>query len=93
MLKNNLFTLRTVIDEYTFDKKKAPQNLHDLVTEGYLRAVPFDPIAGTDQTWRTVMEDALTAVTDPARNLRRPQRFGSEEPRGHRLFGLCALVI
>ncbi len=44
LLKNNLFTLRTVIDEYTFDKKKAPQDLQDLVNEGYLRAVPLDPI-------------------------------------------------
>jgi general secretion pathway protein G len=66
LLKNNLFTLRTVIDEYTFDKKKAPQQLQDLVTGGYLRAVPLDPIAGNDQ-WITIMEDALTAVdqTDP----------------------------
>src|ERR1700679_231580 len=39
LLKNNLFTLRTMIDEYTFDKKKAPQRLEDLVTEGYLRSV------------------------------------------------------
>src|SRR5882724_3629763 len=31
LLKNNLFTLRTVIDEYTFDKQKAPQTLQDLV--------------------------------------------------------------
>ena len=61
ILKNNLFTLRTVIDEYTFDKKKAPQALQDLVTEGYLRAIPIDPIMGNDQ-WRTVMEDALTSV-------------------------------
>jgi general secretion pathway protein G len=67
LLKNNLFTLRTVIDEYTFDKKKAPQTLQDLVTGGYLRAVPVDPITGSDQTWRIVMEDALTSVdqTDP----------------------------
>jgi general secretion pathway protein G len=66
LLKNNLFTLRTVIDEYTYDKKKAPQQLQDLVTGGYLRAVPQDPITGDDQ-WITVMEDALTAVdqTDP----------------------------
>jgi len=62
LLKNNLFTLRTVIDEYTFDKKKAPQSLQDLVGEGYLRAIPIDPITGTDQTWRAVMEDALTSV-------------------------------
>lgn len=64
LLKNNLFTLRTTIDEYTYDKKKAPQTLQDLVTEGYLRAVPVDPITGSDQTWKTIMEDALTAVDE-----------------------------
>ena len=47
MLHSHLQTLRTVIDEYTFDKKKAPQTLEDLVTEGYLRAVPIDPITGS----------------------------------------------
>jgi general secretion pathway protein G len=62
LLRNNLFTLRTVIDEYTFDKKKAPQSLQDLVNEGYLRAVPIDPITGSDQTWQLVMEDSLTMV-------------------------------
>jgi len=62
LLKNNLFTLRTVIDEYTFDKKKAPQTLQDLVSEGYLRAIPVDPITGSDQTWRVIMEDALSSV-------------------------------
>jgi general secretion pathway protein G len=67
LLKNNLFTLRTVIDEYTFDKQKAPQTLQDLVSEGYLRAVPYDPITQSDQTWKTIMEDALTSVnqTEP----------------------------
>jgi general secretion pathway protein G len=62
LLKQNLFTLRTVIDEYTFDKKKAPQDLQDLVSEGYLRAVPIDPITRSDQTWKKIMEDALTMV-------------------------------
>jgi general secretion pathway protein G len=62
LLKNNLFTLRTVIDEYTFDKKKAPQQLQDLVSDGYLRAVPIDPITGNNQSWRLVMEDALSMV-------------------------------
>jgi len=62
LLKNNLYTLRTVIDEYTYDKKKATQNLQDLVTDGYLRAIPIDPITGSDTTWRVVMEDALTSV-------------------------------
>jgi general secretion pathway protein G len=62
LLKNNLFTLRTVIDEYTFDKQKAPQTLQDLVTNGYLRAVPLDPIEGNDQ-WTIIMEDAVTSVS------------------------------
>jgi general secretion pathway protein G len=62
LLKNNLFTLRTVIDEYTFDKKKAPQTLQDLVSEGYLRTVPLDPMTGSDQTWRPIMEDAVSMV-------------------------------
>ena len=61
MLHSHLFTLRTVIDEYTFDKKKAPQTLQDLVSEGYLRAVPVDPITGNDN-WRTINEDSLIAV-------------------------------
>ncbi len=67
VLKSNLFTLRTMIDEYTFDKKKAPQSLDDLVTEGYLRQVPIDPITGSNQTWIVITEDALTAVdqTEP----------------------------
>ena len=61
VLKNNLFTLRTVIDNYTYDKEKAPQNLSDLVSDGYLKKVPLDPITNTDQ-WKTVMEDATQAV-------------------------------
>jgi general secretion pathway protein G len=62
LLQNNLFTLRTVIDEYTFDKKKAPQRLEDLVSEGYLRSVPIDPITKSDQSWRVIMEDAVSMV-------------------------------
>lgn len=67
LLRQNLFTIRQVIDEYTYDKQKAPQALQDLVTEGYLRAVPTDPITGNDQSWRVVMEDATTSInqTEP----------------------------
>ena len=61
MLHSHLQTLRIVIDEFTFDKKKAPQTLDDLVAEGYLRAVPIDPITGQNQ-WRTIQEDSLSAV-------------------------------
>jgi general secretion pathway protein G len=67
VLRNNLFTLRTVIDEYTFDKAKAPQSLQDLVSEGYLRTVPVDPITGSADSWRIEMEDAMSSVnqTEP----------------------------
>jgi general secretion pathway protein G len=67
VLKNNLFTLRTVIDEYTYDKGKAPQSLQDLVSAGYLRQVPMDPMTDSNSTWQVIMEDALTSVnqTEP----------------------------
>ena len=61
VLKNNLFTLRTVIDNYTYDKQKAPQTLQDLVSEGYLREVPLDPMTGSNN-WRTINEDASQSV-------------------------------
>lgn len=66
VLKNNLFTLRTVIDNYTYDKQKAPQSLQDLVSGGYLRAVPVDPMTGNTD-WRVIMEEASQAVdqSDP----------------------------
>jgi general secretion pathway protein G len=62
VLRNNLFTLRTVIDEYTYDKQKAPQTLQDLVSEGYLRVVPRDPIADSDSSWKIIMEDSGSSV-------------------------------
>ncbi len=62
VLKQNLFTLRTVIDEYTYDKQRAPQSLQDLVEYGYLREIPVDPIVGTRTDWIIVMEDAVASV-------------------------------
>ncbi|HNY40767.1 MAG TPA: type II secretion system protein [Bryobacteraceae bacterium] len=66
VLRQNLFSLRTVIDEYTYDKAKAPQSLQDLVSAGYLRQVPVDPMTG-QADWAIEMEDAVTSVnqTEP----------------------------
>jgi general secretion pathway protein G len=66
VLKNNLFTMRTVIDEYSYDKQKAPQSLEDLVRDGYLREVPRDPIAG-GSNWKIIMEDPGQSInsTEP----------------------------
>jgi len=62
VLKNNLFTLRTVIDEYTYDKQKAPQTLQDLVSNGYLRQIPMDPITNSADSWKIIQEDASNTV-------------------------------
>jgi general secretion pathway protein G len=62
VLHTNLTTLRTVIDNYTYDKMKAPQSLQDLVHEGYLRTVPYDPMTSSNESWKTIMEDPGQSV-------------------------------
>ena len=62
VLRNNLFTMRTLIDEYTYDKQKAPQSLQDLVSEGYLRDIPNDPMTNSRDTWKIIMEDPNNAM-------------------------------
>jgi general secretion pathway protein G len=51
VLRQNLFTLRSVISQYTLDKQKAPQSLDDLVTGGYLKQIPNDPMTARNDTW------------------------------------------
>lgn len=61
VLKEDLYHMRTAIDQYTQDKGKAPQALEDIVTAGYLHAIPKDPFTrATD--WQTVQEDVLTSI-------------------------------
>ena len=62
VLHNNLSAMRNAIDEYTFDKQKAPQDLKDLVTGGYLHDVPTDPITQRSDSWKVIMEDSAQAV-------------------------------
>src|SRR6201997_1723436 len=61
VLRSNLATLRSVISQYTLDKQKAPQALDDLVTAGYLRQIPIDPMT-RQPNWEVVQEDVLMAV-------------------------------
>ncbi len=79
VLKNNLFTLRTVIDEYTYDKQKAPQTLEDLVSDGYLRQVPIDPMTGNCRFLEADHGGCQQhGEPDAARNFRRAQRRGGD---------------
>jgi general secretion pathway protein G len=62
VLKEDLYTMRNAIDQYTQDKSKAPQDLSDLVSAGYLRAIPNDPFTNSNTTWQTVQEDTMIAI-------------------------------
>jgi general secretion pathway protein G len=61
VLRSNLATLRSVINQFTLDKQKAPQSLDDLVTAGYLRQIPVDPMTKATN-WEVVQEDVMMAV-------------------------------
>jgi general secretion pathway protein G len=61
-LKEDLYSMRQAIDQYTQDKNKAPQALQDLVSAGYLIALPKDPFTNSADTWQPVQEDVMTAI-------------------------------
>ena len=61
VLKQDLFTLRQVISQYTLDKQKAPQALDDLVQAGYLKLIPKDPFTN-EANWTPEQEDSVMAV-------------------------------
>ena len=78
VLKEDLQTMRMAIDSYTMDKQKAPQSLDDLIQDGYLRAIPEDPMTHSKDTWVTDTSDAMYSIdqTDPGIN---DVHSGSEE--------------
>ena len=53
-LKKNLFEMRDVIDQYYADKGRYPPSLDALVSDGYLRRIPVDPLTTSVDTWETV---------------------------------------
>jgi general secretion pathway protein G len=61
VLKEDLFRMRDAIDQHYADKGKYPGSLEDLVSAGYLRKVPVDPMTQSIETWQTV-----PAEPDPA---------------------------
>jgi general secretion pathway protein G len=62
VLRNDLFTLRSVISQFTLDKQRAPQSLDDLVQANYIKLVPRDPFTSRNDTWQLEQEDVLLAV-------------------------------
>lgn len=64
VLRDDLFTLRSLIDQYTVDKQEAPQSLEDLVSAGYLRQIPVDPFTTSNGTWEVVFEEDVLSNPD-----------------------------
>jgi general secretion pathway protein G len=62
VLRQNLFTLRDLISQYTLDKQKAPQSLDDLVQAGYLKQIPRDPMTN-DADWQVEQMDDSTIMS------------------------------
>ena len=60
VLQSNLFTMRSVIDQYTYDKEEPPQSLDELVSEGYLREIPIDPFTESRDTWQMINDAGPT---------------------------------
>lgn len=60
VLQSNLFTMRSVIDQYTYDKEAPPQSLDELVSEGYLREIPLDPFTESRDTWQMINDSGPT---------------------------------
>jgi len=70
VLKENLYVMRTLINQYYTDKMKYPASLQTLVDEGYLRKIPIDPITNAAETWIEVpeilnLDDMLSGMEVP----------------------------
>jgi len=57
VLKDDLYTMRTLINQYYVDKGKYPESLQILVDEEYLMKIPEDPITKSSDTWVEVPQE------------------------------------
>jgi general secretion pathway protein G len=58
VLKQDLYTMRQAIQQYTLDKQAAPTSLDDLASSKYIGAIPIDPIT-RKKDWHVDSEDIL----------------------------------
>mgnify|MGYP006302224881 CR=1 FL=1 len=70
VLKEDLFTMRSCIDQYLADRGHYPPSLEELVETGYLRFIPVDPVTESASTWQVeyaeVEDEEDLAPTDDA---------------------------
>jgi general secretion pathway protein G len=53
VLTEDLFRMRDALDQFYADKNKWPSDLAELVSEGYIREIPTDPMTKSKDTWQT----------------------------------------
>ncbi len=63
VLRDDLYTLRYLIDRFTLDNGRAPLSLDEIVEKGYLKRLPTDPFTGSNETWQETKEDAPLSVS------------------------------
>ena len=66
VLKEDLFRLRDAIDQFYADRTQYPSSLDELVSAGYLRALPVDPFTQSKTSWVTVTADAAVPTAGAA---------------------------
>ena len=76
-LKQNLFTLRAVLDQFYADRGAYPPSLEALVEAHYLRQIPVDPFTKSSETWEIIYEE--TNETDDSEPGVYDLHSGSEE--------------
>lgn len=63
-LKQNLLTLRDVLDQHRADKGRYPNALTELISAGYLKRIPVDPITHSMETWQEIPDDEAGGIFD-----------------------------
>jgi general secretion pathway protein G len=63
-LRQDLFTMRDVLDQHRADQGKYPPALQALVDAGYLRAIPNDPFTHSGTTWQEITGAVEEGVVD-----------------------------
>jgi general secretion pathway protein G len=63
VLRDDLYTLRFLIDRFAVDNGRSPAHLEEIVEKGYLGRLPTDPFTGSNETWQEVQEAAPPSPT------------------------------
>lgn len=64
VLRQDLFTMRELLDHHRADHGKYPPGLAGLVEAGYLRAIPKDPFTNSSTTWQEIIEPTEGGIFD-----------------------------